>query len=140
MSICICFLAHPATQSRGGLLGILAVFVFLLTIIQNKRFLGRCAIAALILYQVAGISGRVSGGALRKVSMLQPWEGFMLGKPPLAWLTITRLREFIDNLLELLFLFTPLGWRKSRRSLNLVWRIGRTDGTHYLRHCHCDAG
>ena len=64
-SICTLFSAILATQSRGGLLGILAVFgIFAYRRFQNKLlFFGGGFLAALILYQVAGISGRASGGA-----------------------------------------------------------------------------
>ncbi|MBF4438203.1 hypothetical protein ERJ77_27715, partial [Vibrio anguillarum] len=53
-----------ATQSRGGLLGSLAVFaLFALRLIKNKALLIAIGgIGALLLYSVAGISDRASGG------------------------------------------------------------------------------
>jgi probable O-glycosylation ligase (exosortase A-associated) len=66
VAICtILFLAILATQSRGGLLGILAVSgVFALKYIRSKALLlllGFCG--ALFLYLVGGLSDRSSGGA-----------------------------------------------------------------------------
>ncbi|WP_282066799.1 O-antigen ligase family protein [Vibrio rotiferianus] len=61
----ILFMSILETQSRGGLLGALSVFAyFAFKHIKSKTlvvFLG--LVAALILYAVAGISGRASGGA-----------------------------------------------------------------------------
>lgn len=61
----ILFMSILETQSRGGLLGALSVFAyFAFKHIKSKAlvvFLG--LVAALILYTVAGISGRASGGA-----------------------------------------------------------------------------
>jgi O-antigen ligase len=53
------------TQSRGGLLGILAVFgIFGFRIVRSKLLLiGVGGAAALVLFLAAGISGRQSGGA-----------------------------------------------------------------------------
>ena len=65
IAIPILFMAVIATQSRGGLLGIMAVLgVFGYRRIQSKTLLfGIAAVAALVLYAVAGISERASGGA-----------------------------------------------------------------------------
>jgi len=54
-----------ATQSRGGLLGLLAVFgVYGLRLIKSKALLISIAVvAAMVLFAAAGISGRSSGGA-----------------------------------------------------------------------------
>ncbi|WP_070971426.1 O-antigen ligase family protein [Vibrio sonorensis] len=54
-----------ATQSRGGLLGSLAVFgIFALKRIKSKTLLVLlCGIVAMVLFVAAGISGRKSGGA-----------------------------------------------------------------------------
>jgi len=64
-SVPILFFAVLATQSRGGLLGIIAVFGVFLYRKLNNRFLfiiiGLCA--GLLLYVVAGISDRSSGGS-----------------------------------------------------------------------------
>ena len=59
------FSAVLATQSRGGLLGIMGVFgVFAYRRMKSKAlFFTTGAIAAVILYAAAGISGRSSGGA-----------------------------------------------------------------------------
>ena len=59
------FSAVLATQSRGGLLGIMGVFgVFAYRRMKSKiLFFTAGAIAAVVLYAAAGISGRSSGGA-----------------------------------------------------------------------------
>lgn len=61
----VLFLAILATQSRGGLLGSLAVFgVFGWRFIQSKvLFFSLGVMGAVVLYAVAGISSRSSGGA-----------------------------------------------------------------------------
>jgi O-antigen ligase len=61
----ILFSAIIATQSRGGLLGIMAVLgVFGYRRVQSKAlFAALGLVAAVLLYAVAGISGRSSGGA-----------------------------------------------------------------------------
>ena len=61
----VLFWAVLATQSRGGLLGIMSIFgIYGYRRIQNKvLFFGIGATAAAILYLAAGISGRASGGA-----------------------------------------------------------------------------
>lgn len=65
ISVPILFWAVIATQSRGGLLGILAVFgINGYRRVKNKvLFFTVGAIAAAALYLLAGISGRASGGA-----------------------------------------------------------------------------
>lgn len=65
ISMGVLMMAVIATQSRGGLLGSLAVFgIFAIKLIRSKALL-LCigGIAALLLYSVAGISDRSSGGA-----------------------------------------------------------------------------
>ena len=59
------FSAVIATQSRGGLLGVMAVFgLFAYRRITNKFiFFGGGAVVAMGLFVMAGISGRASGGA-----------------------------------------------------------------------------
>ncbi|WP_234494069.1 O-antigen ligase family protein [Vibrio maritimus] len=61
----VLFMALLATQSRGGLLGALAVFGFFAwRLIPSKTlFFVVGSIAAIALYAMAGISGRSSGGA-----------------------------------------------------------------------------
>jgi len=65
VSVVILFLAVIATQSRGGLLGMLAIFsVYGYRRIQSKALFFSCAfIAAGALFVFAGISDRASGGA-----------------------------------------------------------------------------
>ena len=65
LSFVTLFFAVLATQSRGGLLGILAVMgVFAYRRIQSKSVFWLVGlICAVFLYLVAGISGRASGGA-----------------------------------------------------------------------------
>jgi len=65
VAIPIFFTAILYTQSRGGLLGTLAVWgIFGNRLVKNKVLLGVVGgLAALVLYAVAGISGRQSGGA-----------------------------------------------------------------------------
>ena len=65
VSIPILFAAIIATQSRGGLLGMLAVFgVYGYRRVKSKTlFIGISVVAAVALYLLADISGRASGGA-----------------------------------------------------------------------------
>jgi len=65
ISVTTLFSAIVATQSRGGLLGILAVFgIYGYRKTQSKvLFVSVAAIFAILLYFVAGISERSSGGA-----------------------------------------------------------------------------
>ncbi len=65
ISVPILFSAVIATQSRGGLLGMMAIFgVYGYRRIKSKAlFFSVGIIAAAILYLAAGISGRASGGA-----------------------------------------------------------------------------
>jgi len=64
-----------ATQSRGGLLGLMTVFAIVGSrVIKSKAVLaGLGAVAAVGLFAMAGISGRSSGGAAKKESMNPPW-------------------------------------------------------------------
>jgi putative inorganic carbon (hco3(-)) transporter len=66
------FLATPtlliaiiATQSRGGLLGLVAVFAIIgrYKIKSNAAIIALCILGAVLLFSFAGISGRSSGGA-----------------------------------------------------------------------------
>ena len=65
ISLPLLFMAIIATQSRGGLLGIMAVLaIFAYRRIKSKAlFFGGGAVAAALLYKIAGISDRASGGA-----------------------------------------------------------------------------
>ncbi|MBL1277908.1 MAG: O-antigen ligase family protein [Ectothiorhodospiraceae bacterium] len=65
LSVLILFSAVIATQSRGGLLGIMAIFgVYGYRRIQSKvLFYSLGGIAAIALFVLAGISDRASGGA-----------------------------------------------------------------------------
>jgi len=65
LSVLTLFLAIIATQSRGGLLGMLAIFsVYGYRRIQSKTLFFSCAmLAAAALFIFAGISDRASGGA-----------------------------------------------------------------------------
>ncbi|WDE02998.1 O-antigen ligase family protein [Thalassomonas viridans] len=65
VSVPLLFFAVIATQSRGGLLGILAVFaVFAYRRIRNKLlFAALAALGAIVIYLLAGIAGRASGGS-----------------------------------------------------------------------------
>jgi len=65
VSVPVLFFAVLATQSRGGLLGIMAVFgVFAYRKLNNRfLFIALGLVAAIALYAIAGISDRSSGGA-----------------------------------------------------------------------------
>jgi O-antigen ligase len=64
-SVLILFSAVIATQSRGGLLGIMAIFgVYGYRRIQSKAlFFSLAGIAAIVLFVMADIAGRSSGGS-----------------------------------------------------------------------------
>ena len=123
MSICILFSAILATQSRGGLLGILAVFgIFAYRRIQNKLlFFGGGAIVALILYQVAGISGRVSGGAAEEgidasaMGRIYAWEAAigMANDNPFTGVGI-------DNFYSNYFFYSP-HWDGVNHAVHSTW-------------------
>lgn len=76
------FAAVVATQSRGGLLGIMAIFgVYGYRRIQSKAlFFSLGFVGAIVLYLAAGISGRASGGAAEEgvdasaMGRLYAWE------------------------------------------------------------------
>ena len=65
LSIPVFFMAILYTQSRGGLMGTLAVWgIFGNRLVKNKALLAAIgALAGVVLYAVAGISDRKSGGA-----------------------------------------------------------------------------
>lgn len=81
-TFCILFYALLATQSRGGLLGFLAVAsIFAYNRVRSKVLLiGVGSIALMILFVVAGISERSSGGAAEEgidesaMGRLYAWE------------------------------------------------------------------
>jgi probable O-glycosylation ligase (exosortase A-associated) len=81
-AIGLLFMAVLATQSRGGLLGVMAVFgLFAYRRIKSKvLFFGLGGVAAILLYAVAGISDRASGGAAEdgidasSMGRLYAWE------------------------------------------------------------------
>lgn len=92
ISVPILFFAVIATQSRGGLLGILAVFgVYGYRRIQSKSlFITLALIAAMAVFLIAGISERASGGAAETgidasaMGRLYAWEaafGMALDNP-----------------------------------------------------------
>lgn len=82
ISVVVLFFAILATQSRGGLLGIMAIFaVFGYRRIQSKTlFFSIAIVAALALFVMAGISDRSSGGAAEEgldasaMGRLYAWE------------------------------------------------------------------
>lgn len=133
ISICTLFSAILATQSRGGLLGILAVFgIYAYRRIQNKLlFLGGGAIAALILYQVAGISGRASGGAAEAgidasaMGRIYAWEAAigMANDNPLTGVGI-------DNFYSNYFFYSP-HWDGLNHAVHSTW-FGVLAETGYL--------
>lgn len=65
IAVPLLFYAVLATQSRGGLLGIMAVFgVFAYRRVKSKALLGTVGVlAAAVLYVAAGVGDRKSGGA-----------------------------------------------------------------------------
>ncbi|MCF6255324.1 MAG: O-antigen ligase family protein [Gammaproteobacteria bacterium] len=81
-SMLVLFFAIIATQSRGGLLGIMAIFgVYGYRRIQSKAlFFSFAGIAAIALFVLADISGRASGGAAEtgidasSMGRLYAWE------------------------------------------------------------------
>ncbi len=84
----VLFFAIVATQSRGGLLGSLAVFGFYAwRMVPSKTlfaFLG--IIGAIALYSLAVSPGAHQVEPLRKALMNRLWVGSMLGKPLTKWL------------------------------------------------------
>ncbi len=81
-SVLILFSAVIATQSRGGLLGIMAIFgVYGYRRIQSKAlFFSLAGIAAIVLFVMADIAGRSSGGSTEagidasSMGRLYAWE------------------------------------------------------------------
>ena len=112
-----------ATQSRGGLLGSIAVLgIFALTIIRSKiALIGLGAIAAVGLYLAAGISDRASGGAAEAgidasaMGRLYAWEAafkMALDNP----LTGVGLNNFYSNY----FFYSP-HWDGLNHAVHSTW-------------------
>jgi O-antigen ligase len=82
IAVPVLFFAIMATQSRGGLLGMLAVFgVFAYRRIKSRALFAMIAlVAATVLFTMAGISDRASGGAAEEgidesaMGRLYAWE------------------------------------------------------------------
>ena len=87
--LCLIFAmsAVIATQSRGGLLGSVAVFgIFGLRLIRSKMLLITIGfIALLVLFAVAGISDRQSGGAAEEGIDASAMGAYMRGRQRLRW-------------------------------------------------------
>lgn len=123
VSIGILFSAVLATQSRGGLLGILAVFgIYAYRRIKNKvMFFTIGAIVAIVLYQVAGISGRSSGGAAEEgidasaMGRIYAWEAAigMATDNPLTGVGI-------DNFYSNYFFYSP-HWDGLNHAVHSTW-------------------
>ncbi|MEZ5801593.1 MAG: hypothetical protein R3D29_15410, partial [Nitratireductor sp.] len=99
--------AIMCTQSRGGILGILAVFAVVgLRLIKSKVALGAIGgIAMTGLFAVAGISDRASGGAAEEGIDESAMGGSGPGRPRLTWLWQTadrcRAQQFHSQFLAL---------------------------------------
>lgn len=112
-----------ATQSRGGLLGILTVFgIFGLRTIKSKLLLAAIAVVALAgLFAVAGISERQSGGAHEEgidesaMGRLYAWTA--------AWrmaLANPLTGVGIDNFYANFFFYTP-HWDGKNKAVHSTW-------------------
>lgn len=121
-TVCI-LLAIVATQSRGGLMGAAAVFAVVGTrVIKSKVvLLGGGALALLVLFAAAGISGRASGGAgesgIDESSMgrLYAWGAawrMALGRP----LTGVGLDNFTSN-----YFFYSGHWDGMNHAVHSTW-------------------
>ncbi len=112
-----------STQSRGGLLGVMAVFgVTGLRLIRSKVLLGAIGgIAALVLFTVAGISDRSSGGAAEAgidesaMGRLYAWQAAfnMALARPLNGVGI-------DNFIPNFWLYTP-HWTGFNKAVHSTW-------------------
>lgn len=123
-TVCLILLyAVIATQSRGGLLGSIAVLgIFALSIIRSKvTLIGLGAIAAVGLYFAAGISDRASGGAAEAgidasaMGRLYAWEAafkMALDNP----LTGVGLNNFYSNY----FFYSP-HWDGLNHAVHSTW-------------------
>lgn len=117
------FSAVIATQSRGGLLGVMAVFgLFSYRRIQSKvLFFGGGAIAAMALFVLAGISDRASGGASEDgidasaMGRLWAWQaawGMALANP----ITGVGLKNFYSN-----YYFYSPHWDGLNHAVHSTW-------------------
>ncbi|NRA82569.1 MAG: O-antigen ligase family protein, partial [Gammaproteobacteria bacterium] len=123
VSASILFFAIIATQSRGGLLGIMAVFgVFAYRKLNNRLlFIALGAVAAIALYTIAGISDRSSGGAVEQgmgasaQGRLYAWEaaGGMARHNPLTGVGI-------DNFYANFFFYSP-HWDGLNHAVHSTW-------------------
>lgn len=123
VSVLILFLAVLATQSRGGLLGIMAIFgVYGYRRIKSKVvFFGGGAVAAMLLFVAAGISDRSSGGAEEEgidasaMGRLYAWEaafGMAVHNP----LTGVGLNNFYSN-----YYFYSPHWDGLNHAVHSTW-------------------
>ena len=123
VSVPILFFAIIATQSRGGLLGIMAVFgVFAYRKLNNRLlFFTLGAVAAIALYAIAGISDRSSGGAAEQgidasaQGRLYAWEAAwgMAQHNPLTGVGI-------DNFYANFFFYSP-HWDGLNHAVHSTW-------------------
>jgi probable O-glycosylation ligase (exosortase A-associated) len=122
-TVVVLLLAIVATQSRGGLLGVVAVLaVFAWRRVRSKTLLfGGGAILLGVLYLVAGISGRKSGGAAEAgldesaMGRLHAWEaafGMALDNP----LTGVGLNNFYSN-----YFFYSAYWDGLNHAVHSTW-------------------
>jgi len=120
---CIILAAIIATQSRGGLLGVVAVAgTFLYTRIRSKSlFIGISLVGVSLLFIFAGISDRSSGGASESgvdesaMGRLYAWEAafFMALKHPF-------LGVGIDNFFSNYFFYSP-HWDGKNHAVHSTW-------------------
>lgn len=117
------FLAVIATQSRGGLLGIMAVLgIYAYRRMQSKTlFMVLGGIAVMLLYTIAGISDRASGGSAEEgidasaMGRLYAWEaafGMAVDNP----LTGVGLNNFFPNY----FFYSP-HWDGLNHAVHSTW-------------------
>ncbi|MGF1720985.1 O-antigen ligase family protein [Vibrio kyushuensis] len=123
ITTCLLMSAIIATQSRGGLLGSIAVIgIYALKLIRSKVLLiSLGAIAGIILYFVAGISDRSSGGAAEEgidesaMGRLYAWEAAfkMALHNPLTGVGI-------DNFYANYFFYSP-HWDGLNHAVHSTW-------------------
>ncbi|WP_082354168.1 O-antigen ligase family protein [Marinagarivorans algicola] len=117
------FSAVIATQSRGGLLGVIAVFgLMAYRRIESKLiFFGGGAVAVMGLFVMAGISGRASGGAAEEgvdasaMGRIYAWQaawGMALVNP----ITGVGLKNFFSNY----FFYSP-HWDGLNHAVHSTW-------------------
>lgn len=119
----ILFIAVIFTQSRGGLLGIIAVFgIYGLQRIKSKLLLINCAaITGIILFTIAGIADRTSGGSAEvgidesSMGRLYAWQAafrMAIANP----LTGVGLSNFYPN-----FFFFTSYWDGMNHAVHSTW-------------------